>query len=112
MGYFYDGACRLEPIDNPVGPKALSEANDLAVGRGGDDLALGDGPGGRHDIVALQGYILARAGDRDEALKALEHLRRVTHPRQPSPFLVALLYVGLEDTDRAFEWLEKAIEAR
>ena len=27
---------------------ALSEADDLAVGRGGDDLALGDGRGGRH----------------------------------------------------------------
>ena len=68
--------------------------------------------GARPDIVAFQGYVLARAGDRDEALKALEDLRRVTHPRQPSPFLVALVYVGLEDRDRAFEWLEKAIEAR
>jgi hypothetical protein len=27
---------------------ALSEADDLAVGRGDDDLALGDGRGGRH----------------------------------------------------------------
>jgi len=68
--------------------------------------------GARPDIVAFQGYILARAGHRDEALKAFEDLHRLTHPRQPSPFLVALVYVGLEDTDRAFEWLEKAIEAR
>lgn len=68
--------------------------------------------GSRPDIVAQQGYILARAGHRDEALKALEDLRRLTHPKQPSPYLVALVYVGLEDTDRAFEWLEKAIEGR
>jgi hypothetical protein len=27
---------------------AVSEADDLAVGRGDDDLALGDGRGGRH----------------------------------------------------------------
>jgi TolB-like protein/Tfp pilus assembly protein PilF len=68
--------------------------------------------GSRPDVVAHQGYILARAGYRDGALKALDDLRRLTHPRPPSPFLVALVYVGLEDTDRAFEWLEKAIEAR
>ena len=27
-------------------------------------------------------------------------------------FVVALVYVGLEDMDRAFEWLDKAFEAR
>jgi tetratricopeptide (TPR) repeat protein len=68
--------------------------------------------GARPDIVAFQGYILARAGRRDEALQALEDLRRLTHPRQPSPFHVALIYVGLDDSDRALEWLEKAIDAR
>jgi TolB-like protein/Tfp pilus assembly protein PilF len=68
--------------------------------------------GARPDIIAFQGYILARTGHRDDALKALEELRRLAHPRQPSPFLVALVYVGLDDTERAFENLEKAIEAR
>ena len=66
----------------------------------------------RPDIVAHEGYILARTGHREEALKALEDLRRLTHPKQPSPFRVALVYIGLDDTDRAFEWLEKGIEAR
>ena len=32
--------------------------------------------------------------------------------RGPSPFLVALVYVGLGDKDRAFEWLDKAVQAR
>jgi hypothetical protein len=68
--------------------------------------------GARPDIVALQGYTLAQAGHRDEALKASEDLYRLTRPRQPSPFLVALVYVGLKDTDRAFEQLERAINAR
>ena len=31
---------------------------------------------------------------------------------QPSPFLMAVVYVGLEDNDRAFAWLEKALETR
>src|SRR4029453_3460619 len=35
-------------IQNRVSAVALSEADDLAVGRGDDDLALGDGRGGRH----------------------------------------------------------------
>jgi tetratricopeptide (TPR) repeat protein len=68
--------------------------------------------GARPDIVGFHGYILARTGHRDEALKTIEELRRLTHPREPPPFTVALVYVGLDDTNRAFEWLEKAIEAR
>ena len=68
--------------------------------------------GPRPDILALHGYILARAGRRDDALKALEDLRRLSQPREPPPFQMALVYVGLDDMDRAFEWLDKAIEAR
>ena len=68
--------------------------------------------GSRPDIIALHGYTLARAGRRDEALRTLDDLRRLAQPGGPSPFLVALVYVGLEDNDRAFEWLEKALEAR
>ena len=68
--------------------------------------------GARPDVIALHGYTLARAGRRREALATLDDLRRLASPRSPSPFLVALVYVGLEDTDCAFEWLEKALEAR
>jgi tetratricopeptide (TPR) repeat protein len=46
--------------------------------------------GPRPDIVAFHGYILARAGRRDDALKALVDLRRLSQPREPSPFQVAL----------------------
>jgi TolB-like protein/DNA-binding winged helix-turn-helix (wHTH) protein/Tfp pilus assembly protein PilF len=68
--------------------------------------------GPRPDIVALHGYILARAGRRDDALNALEDLRRLSLPREPPPFQMALVYMGLQDIDRAFEWLDKAIGAR
>jgi TolB-like protein/tetratricopeptide (TPR) repeat protein len=68
--------------------------------------------GTRPDIVAVHGYTLARAGRRGEALATLDDLRRLTNPRSPPPFQMAVVYVGLEDWDRAFEWLEKATEAR
>ena len=68
--------------------------------------------GTRPDVIAFHGYVLARAGRRAEALTDLDHLRRLARPRGPSPFLVALVYAGLEENDRAFEWLEKAVEAR
>jgi TolB-like protein/Tfp pilus assembly protein PilF len=68
--------------------------------------------GTRPDIIALHGYTLARAGRKREALGTLADLRRLASPRTPSPFLMALVYVGLEDRDRAFEWLEKALHGR
>ena len=68
--------------------------------------------GSHPGIIALYGYTLARAGRRDEALTTLDDLRRLAGTEGPSPFLVALVYVGLEDNDRAFQWLEKALEAR
>ena len=55
---------------------------------------------------------MARAGRRAEALATLDDIRRLTNPQSPPPFKIALVYVGLEDWDRAFEWLEMAIEAR
>jgi adenylate cyclase len=64
----------------------------------------------RPDIIAFHGYILARAGHKREALKDLDDLHRLA--RGPSPFLVALVYTGLEDNDHAFEWLAKAVEKR
>jgi TolB-like protein/DNA-binding winged helix-turn-helix (wHTH) protein/Tfp pilus assembly protein PilF len=77
---------------------AVQKARDLA--------------GDRPDIVGFHGYILARGGRRNEALKALEDLRRVAHPGEPSAFLMAFVDVGLGETDRAFEWLDQAIQAR
>ena len=66
----------------------------------------------RPDVVALHAQALARAGRRRDALKALDDFYNLAKPRGPSPFLVALVHVALGDKDRAFEWLDKAVEAR
>ena len=68
--------------------------------------------GDRPDLIALHGYALARAGRKSEALAALGDLHRHPGARGPSPFLLAVVYVGLEDEDRAFEWLHKAVLSR
>jgi hypothetical protein len=56
--------------------------------------------------------VLARAGHEREALNALDDLRDMAGTRPPSPWGMAFIYIGLGDHDRAFEWLDKAVEAR
>ena len=68
--------------------------------------------GARPDVVTPTAYVLARAGRRSEALATLDELRRIAKPRDPSPFRIAYVQIGLGETDQAFEWLRKALEAR
>jgi serine/threonine-protein kinase len=42
----------------------------------------------------------------------LDELRRIAKPRDPSPFRLAYVHLGLGETDAAFDWLEKSVEAR
>ena len=68
--------------------------------------------GARPDVITPMAYVLARAGRRREALATLDELRRIAKPRDPSPFRLAYVHLGLGDTDVAFDWLEKSVEAR
>lgn len=68
--------------------------------------------GPRPDVTTPHAYVLAKAGRRREAMAMLDELRRISQPRDPSPFRVAYVHLGLGDADRAFEWLQKALEAR
>jgi len=68
--------------------------------------------GDRPDIVAVHGFTLGRSGRRREALATLNDIKSMTNSEAPPPFQMALVHVGLEDWDRAFEWLEKAVDAR
>ena len=77
------------------------------------ELVLARKAGGdRPDLIALHGYALARAGYTGEALATIDELHRVSKPRDPSPFQMAVVYVGLGDKNRAFEWLHRAVDAR
>jgi TolB-like protein/DNA-binding winged helix-turn-helix (wHTH) protein/Tfp pilus assembly protein PilF len=68
--------------------------------------------GPRPDVLTPLAHVLARAGRPREARAMLEELRRIAKPQEPAPFRMAMIHIGLGETDRAFEWLEKAIAAR
>jgi len=68
--------------------------------------------GRRPDVLTPYAYALARAGRAREARAMLDGLREISKPRAPAPIRVAMVHMALGETDRAFEWLEKAFEAR
>ncbi|MEP6705466.1 MAG: tetratricopeptide repeat protein, partial [Acidobacteriota bacterium] len=65
-----------------------------------------------HYVLAALGQAYALSGNRSEALKAIEQMKEWSKQRYVSPHSIALVYVGLGEKDLAFEWLEKAMEAR
>jgi hypothetical protein len=60
----------------------------------------------------LLGYAYGVAGKRNEARHLLEELQQVAKEKYVSPFPVAAAYVGLGETDKAFEMLERAYAER
>ena len=68
--------------------------------------------GARPDVITPMAYVFGRAGRgkrRFDARRIAAH--RETTPN-PSPFRLAYVHLGLGDTDVAFEWFEKSVEAR
>ncbi len=66
------------------------------------------------NLVALTGlgYGYAVTGRRAEAQKVLDKLNELSKHEYVSPVWRAKIYAGLEEKERAFEWLEKAYEDR
>jgi tetratricopeptide (TPR) repeat protein len=56
------------------------------------------------------GYTYAVAGKRAEAEKILHELKELSKQRHVDPEAFALIYTGLGDKDRAFEFLQKEYE--
>jgi tetratricopeptide (TPR) repeat protein len=57
-------------------------------------------------------YAYAKAGRRVEALKILAELDELSKQENIPPQERAIIYIGLDDKDQAFMWLEKAYEER
>ena len=60
---------------------------------------------------AAQGHACGRAGMEREAHSAIELLKLSTL-RYVSPLEIAVIYIGLDDTGAAFDWLQKACVQR
>jgi tetratricopeptide (TPR) repeat protein len=64
--------------------------------------------------TAVLGHGYAVAGNKDAAQEVLNGLleRSKNKKEYVSPYEIAMIYAGLGDRERAFEWLEKAYEDR
>jgi len=62
--------------------------------------------------LANLGHAYARNGNRSEALKVLAQLRTLSKTRYVSPYAFALVYIGMAETEKAFEWLQRAVTER
>ncbi|MGB9473305.1 MAG: protein kinase [Candidatus Acidiferrum sp.] len=64
------------------------------------------------DPVASLAYAYARAGKKSEAEKILRDFLQRSETTYLSPYMIATIYAGLGNKDKAFEYLEKAYQER
>ena len=62
--------------------------------------------------VGLLGYAYARAGDAAQAGAALDKLRRMSESRHVPAFPFAMVHLGLDDREKALEYIEQEYEDR
>jgi DNA-binding winged helix-turn-helix (wHTH) protein/TolB-like protein len=62
--------------------------------------------------IAEESYSLAKMGKREEAEAALNKLIDQSQDHFVDPFFMATIYLGLDDKEQTFAWLDKAYQAR
>ena len=67
---------------------------------------------GDQDALAALAHAYALIGRRAEAQKMLRDLEQKSKRDYVSPYVIATVYAGLGEKDRAFEFLERAYQAR
>jgi serine/threonine protein kinase/TolB-like protein/Flp pilus assembly protein TadD len=60
--------------------------------------------------VSYEGYALAKAGRRDEARAVLNELLKLSTVRFVPPVHIAMIYNGLGERNKIFEWLERGYQ--
>jgi TolB-like protein/Tfp pilus assembly protein PilF len=63
-------------------------------------------------IVSEIGYVLARSGRNDEAGSVIDRLKEMRGAGYIDPYLIAIIYAGMEKSDEALTWLEAACDER
>jgi serine/threonine-protein kinase len=87
----------------------LAGRHDEAVGELEKAVALS---GGVPLMRAFLAHGLAAAGRREEAATTADAVLELSATRYVSPYVIALVWAALGDKDRAFAWLEKALDDR
>jgi TolB-like protein/Tfp pilus assembly protein PilF len=96
--YFYLGA-----IDMAEGKYSES----IACYQKANWLQTGDST-----VLFITGYVDAKTGKRKEALAAIDQLSATYGNGHMIPLAIAIIYWGLGDREKTFEWLRKAYEER
>ncbi len=68
--------------------------------------------GNSASMTALIGHVYAVSGRRDKALEVLEELKERSKREYVSSFFFILIYLGLDEVEQAFKWLERAYKER
>jgi len=63
-------------------------------------------------LLAPLGNAYALHGEREKALATIKELHEMSSRVYVSPYSFAIVYVGLDDRDQTFAWLEKAFKDR
>jgi serine/threonine-protein kinase len=63
-------------------------------------------------LQGILGYTYAMAGRKGEARKLLDEMLWLSQKRYVPPLSIAYIYLGFDELDRSFDWLEKAVEER
>lgn len=107
----------LEP-DFPMAYHGLMDAYgqkgmlEEALAAGEHMLKLSGKMGEAVAHIGVLGFYYARTGHEDKARKFLSDLEERSKKGYVSSFWVGVIFLGLGDTDKAFEWFEKAFEER
>lgn len=62
--------------------------------------------------VAFIAQTHAAWGKRDEAQRGLDELKRITQQKHVDPYNIGVIHAALGENNQAFEWFEKAFQAR
>lgn len=62
--------------------------------------------------IGALGYAYAKSGRKDAARKLLADLKEQSKRRYVASYWIAMIYVGFDEKDEAFAWLEKAYQER
>jgi eukaryotic-like serine/threonine-protein kinase len=77
------------------------------IKRSGSSLA--EGPS---FLLAELGFAYAKSGKTEQAGEVIAILERRSQHEFTDPYFTAMIYLAMEETDTAFEWLYKSFEAR